>query len=217
LPWKLNAQVMWQQAKGGVKQMKQVSLELQSRTAAPTTAAAARSWATDFAPLLPMGKIVVASGERELWFYELRTMQPAFVLTRLEETPLRLDCCYDEQMRATIVVVGDHKGTLSAFTFPEFYHSSAIFKTMGGADPSRDVLRLPVAQIQAGGVDLGGVTYTRWAVHDDWVTGLIYAKSLRTVISASNDPATALVVGDIIRPAITAPRTLDIDPDGDMA
>lgn len=207
------AMAVWKPSRRGITPMKELRMELQSRTAPGGT----KSWATDFAPLLQMHKIVVASGQRELWFYDLRTMQPSFVVTQLEETPLRLDCAYDEQARATVVIVGDHKGTLAALTFPDFYESAQAFRGMGSADPTKDVLRVSLGTIQGGGADLGGVTYTRWAVHNDWVVGLVYAASLRAIISASNDEATALVVGDILRPATAAPKTLDIDPEGDMA
>ena len=37
----------------------------------------------------------------------------------------------------------------------------------------------------------------RWKVHDDWVSQLKYYDSLRAVISCSNHPDTALVIGKL--------------------
>ena len=39
----------------------------------------------------------------------------------------------------------------------------------------------------------------RWKVHDDWVSQLKYYDSLRAVISCSNHPETALVIGKFNR------------------
>ena len=39
----------------------------------------------------------------------------------------------------------------------------------------------------------------RWKVHDDWVSQLKYYDSLRAVISCSNHPETALVIGKFSR------------------
>ena len=38
----------------------------------------------------------------------------------------------------------------------------------------------------------------RWKVHEDWVSQLKYFDSLRAVISCSNHPDTALVIGELM-------------------
>ena len=40
--------------------------------------------------------------------------------------------------------------------------------------------------------------FCRWKVHDDWVSQLKYYDSLRAVISCSNHPDTALVIGKLM-------------------
>nr|XP_014341188.1 PREDICTED: WD repeat-containing protein on Y chromosome-like [Latimeria chalumnae] len=43
--------------------------------------------------------------------------------------------------------------------------------------------------------DSGYVSYTRWKVHNDWVTGVKYVNDIQSVISSSNDEETALIIG----------------------
>ena len=43
----------------------------------------------------------------------------------------------------------------------------------------------------------------RWKVHEDWVSQLKYYDSLRAVISCSNHPETALVIGELPSSSVT--------------
>lgn len=64
-------------------------------------------WTTDFVTLPALHKLVVATGERELWFYDLSTLEVQFVLFQLDGTPMRLTSTYSPANLTTTLVYGD--------------------------------------------------------------------------------------------------------------
>ena len=58
--------------------------------------------------------------QRELWFYDLATLEPQFVIAQLDGTPLRLTSFFDSAAHATTVVYGDDCGNFGALIIPEF-------------------------------------------------------------------------------------------------
>eukprot|EP01147_Barroeca_monosierra_P000623 gene623-3933_t len=163
------------------------------------------TWCTDICLLEHHGLFVVTSGERELWFFRLSTMEAVFVITHLDDTPLRMDKMFSNSDNETILIIGDHQGCLVAFHFPDGFMDTPELKNS---------IRVTMDSFRQANRAIGGIFYTRWIVHHDWVSQLMYCSQLRMVISACNDEETALVIGDILRPALQEPTSIRIDPQG---
>eukprot|EP00043_Microstomoeca_roanoka_P003972 m.46823 g.46823 ORF g.46823 m.46823 type:complete len:1292 (-) comp12280_c2_seq1:52-3927(-) len=173
------------------------------------------TWCTDACLLEKQGTLVVASGERELWFFNFSTMEPFFVITQLEDTPLRLDTTYSEAEKSAILLIGDHQGCLVALHLPDGYMESPKFKSsLSRRKLYGEILRIPMEAFRSAKQQYGGIFFTRWAAHSDWVTCLMYCENLRMIISACNEEDSALVVGEILQPALQEPKSYRIDPQG---
>eukprot|EP00730_Choanoeca_flexa_P005469 TRINITY_DN11952_c0_g1_i7.p1 TRINITY_DN11952_c0_g1~~TRINITY_DN11952_c0_g1_i7.p1 ORF type:complete len:1165 (+),score=193.90 TRINITY_DN11952_c0_g1_i7:77-3571(+) len=177
-----------------------------------------RSWVTDFVLLPVAGKLVLASGERELWVFDSKTLAPAFVITQLEEAPMRMQTLINPENNASMLVVGDHVGALCSFSFPPFCFTAKAFKdSQRQGKLNKIIQRIPLERLLQPSDDYGGISYTRWAVHNEWVSDLIYIPTLRLLASTCNADATAMVVGEIIRPTLYQPKTIAVDPSGPSA
>ncbi|KAJ8256464.1 hypothetical protein COCON_G00186160 [Conger conger] len=156
-------------------------------------------WATDFAIMPQYNKLIIATGDREIQFYELLSLEPYCQLSGLETVPLKLDYSStgpDECM----ILYGDAQGCVTIILITLVGEMLRLWK------------KLPVVETMPSiGMDSAvlspNVTCIRWKVHGDWVTQVKYSESMRAVVSSSNHEASALVIG-CIRPTMNVEQTL---------
>ncbi|EGD72338.1 hypothetical protein PTSG_00359 [Salpingoeca rosetta] len=173
------------------------------------------AWCTDACILDKLGLLVVASGERELWFFNFSTMEAIFVLTHLDDTPLCLDTTYLRHDHTTVLLVGDHQGCLVAIHMPDGFLEAEQFKnSLSRRKLYGETMRVSMDAVKVARPSYGNMFYTRWLVHNDWVSQIMYCEQLRMIISSCNDEETGLVVGEILQPALQEPRSYRIDPQG---
>ncbi|XP_064158391.1 WD repeat-containing protein on Y chromosome [Anguilla rostrata] len=144
-------------------------------------------WATDFVIMPQYNKLIIATGDREIQFYELSSLEPYCQLNALETVPLKLDYSStgpDECM----ILYGDAQGCVTIILITLVGEMLRLWK------------KLPtVENIPNIGIDSAvltpNVTYIRWKVHGDWVTQVKYCESMQAIVSSSNHEPSALVIG----------------------
>ncbi|KAJ8404726.1 hypothetical protein AAFF_G00335890 [Aldrovandia affinis] len=132
-------------------------------------------------------KLIIATGDREIQFYELSSLEPYCQLSALETVPLTLDYCStgtDECM----ILYGDAQGCVTIILMTSVWDMLRLWK------------KLPMVEnVPSIGIDSAilspNVTYIRWKVHGDWVTQVKYCESMRAIVSTSNHEPSALVIG----------------------
>ncbi|XP_020618974.1 WD repeat-containing protein 49-like [Orbicella faveolata] len=146
-------------------------------------------WITDFVLMPHFNKFIISTGDREIQFFELSTFEPYCQITGLETTPLRVDYCSTGQDEC-IILYGDSQGCVNIFIMNSVGETLRNWKKMPKVEG--------IASVNIDSVvnsDNARFTCIRWKVHADWVSQLKYYDSLRAVISCSNHPDTALVIG----------------------
>ncbi|KAJ7393062.1 hypothetical protein OS493_008360 [Desmophyllum pertusum] len=146
-------------------------------------------WITDFVLMPHFNKFIISTGDREIQFFELSTFEPYCQITGLETTPLRVDYCSTGQDEC-IILYGDSQGCVNIFIMNSVGETLRNWKKMPKVEG--------IASVNIDSVvnsDNGRFSCIRWKVHEDWVSQLKYYDSLRAVISCSNHPETALVIG----------------------
>ncbi|XP_028397733.1 WD repeat-containing protein 64-like [Dendronephthya gigantea] len=147
-------------------------------------------WITDFVLMPQYNKLIISTGDREIQFHELSTFEPYCQISGLETTPLKLEYCSTGQDEC-VIMYGDSQGCISIFILSSTGESLRTWKKMPKVDGMANVNVDSVISSE-------NIKFVRWKVHDDWVSQLRYYESLRAVISCSNDPNTALVIGQTI-------------------
>jgi hypothetical protein len=71
--------VIWSQSQGMLPMKKHVVLQI-GASGSSTPAKPHPKWCTDFVIVPELLKIVVSTGERELWFFDLATLEPQFAV-----------------------------------------------------------------------------------------------------------------------------------------
>jgi hypothetical protein len=100
---------VWSQAATMQPPKKSAALELDlGLPLLPGLKARAR-WATDLVVVPELLKIVVSTGERELWFFDQATLETQFVVTQVEGTPLRLTAINEAATNTNTIVYADDK------------------------------------------------------------------------------------------------------------
>lgn len=146
-------------------------------------------WITDFVLMPQFNKFIISTGDREIQFFELSTFEPYCQITGLETTPLRLDYCSTGQDEC-IILYGDSQGCVNIFIMTSVGETLRNWKKMPKVEGIASVNIDSVVNSEN-----ARFTCIRWKVHEDWVSQLKYYDSLRAVISCSNHPETALVIG----------------------
>lgn len=146
-------------------------------------------WITDFVLMPQFTKFIISTGDREIQFFELSTFEPYCQITGLETTPLRLDYCSTGPDEC-IILYGDSQGCVNIFMMSSVGETLRNWKKMPKVEGIASVNIDSVVNSEN-----SRFTCIRWKVHDDWVSQLKYYDSLRAVISCSNHPETALVIG----------------------
>jgi hypothetical protein len=86
-------------------------------------------WATDFCSMPHIFKFVVASGERELWFFDPAVdFQPQFVVMGFSTTPARLATTYDAKTGTSTLLFAMANGGLGVVVFPKTYGQNKHFR-----------------------------------------------------------------------------------------
>ncbi|EDQ91745.1 uncharacterized protein MONBRDRAFT_31195 [Monosiga brevicollis MX1] len=184
----------------------------------PSAGSTGNTWVTDMVLLPTLGRIAVCAGERELWFYDMRTLEPHFALIHLADTPMKMVSFTDPESQDVTLVIGDHAGCLNAIQLPPFCLTCKAFKeSQRQGKLQKTVLKLSIDKLRTPSEYYGNITYSRWQVHNDWVSGLTYLPWVRLLASTSNDEATGMVIGEVIEPVLLQPKSLAIDPDGPSA
>ncbi|XP_076467714.1 cilia- and flagella-associated protein 337-like [Babylonia areolata] len=145
-------------------------------------------WITDFVIMSQFNKIIVGTGDREIQFFELSSFEPYCQISGLETVPLKLDYSstgFDE----CLILYGDTQGCINIFVVRSTGECLRTWKKM----PKQDGF---IASISLDAVANGpNVQFIRWQVHGDWVQQIKYYHDIGQVISCSNNPNTALVIG----------------------
>ncbi|XP_036392841.1 WD repeat-containing protein on Y chromosome [Megalops cyprinoides] len=156
-------------------------------------------WATDFVIMPQYNKLIIATGDREIQFYELSSLEPYCQVSALETVPLRIDFCLMDPDKC-VILYGDAQGCVNIILMTSVGEMLRLWK------------KLPkVENVPNIGIDNAvlspNVTYIRWKVHEDWVTQVKYFDSMRAIVSTSNHEQSALVIGCVL-PTMNIEQTL---------
>ncbi|XP_074650451.1 cilia- and flagella-associated protein 337-like [Tubulanus polymorphus] len=146
-----------------------------------------QKWITDFVIMPHYNKFIVATGDREIQFFELSSFEPYCQISGFETVPLKLDYCstgHDECM----ILYGDSMGCINILVINNAGECLRTWKKMPKTEGIASVGIEVVANSPS-------CKFIRWKVHDDWVQEVKYYNSIRQVISCSNHSGTALVIG----------------------
>ncbi|XP_062514229.1 WD repeat-containing protein on Y chromosome-like [Corticium candelabrum] len=150
-----------------------------------------KRWVTDVALLTQFNKFVISTGERELQFYELSSFEPYCHISGLESVPLKLHFWSDpKNHNYCLLSFGDGEGCISTFIF---YNISSCFRLWKKFPRSDQVPSVTLDQVASS----PDSRLVRWKVHEDWVAELRYFEAIRSVVSCSHDPNSAVVIGSV--------------------
>ncbi|XP_034024275.1 WD repeat-containing protein on Y chromosome [Thalassophryne amazonica] len=152
-------------------------------------------WASDFTLMTDYNKLIIGTGDRELQFYELSSLDPYCQISGLETVPLTLDYCHTGADECYILY-GDTQGCVNIISI------NVVGDTLRLWSKFPKTANVPSIAIDHA-IRTSNVTFTRWKVHEDWVTEAKYFKSFKAVVSTSNEEASSLVIGCAL-PSINA-------------
>ncbi|KAM9852863.1 cilia- and flagella-associated protein 337 [Aulostomus maculatus] len=144
-------------------------------------------WASDFTLMKEYNKLMIATGDREIQFYELSTLEPYCQINALDTVPLSLDYGYTGADNCCILY-GDTEGCVNIILI------SSAEDTLRLWNKFPKIGNIPNTAIDSA-VLSPNVTFVRWKVHQDWVTQVKYLPSFQAVVSSSNEEASSLVIG----------------------
>lgn len=145
-------------------------------------------WITDFVILAQFTKVIVGTGDREIQFFELSSFEPYCQISGLETVPLKLDYSstgFDE----CFILFGDTQGCINILVIRSMGECLRTWKKMPKLDGFIATISLDAV------ANWPNVQFIRWQVHGDWVQQVKYYHNIGQVISCSNNPNTALVIG----------------------
>ncbi|XP_041128638.1 WD repeat-containing protein on Y chromosome-like [Polyodon spathula] len=146
-------------------------------------------WIADTTLMPQYNKLVLGTCDRELRLYDLSNFGLYFQITGLESMPLQLDYSYKGKDEC-ILLYGDDQGCVNIIVM------TRVGETLRNWSKSQPVDGIPSVSVEAI-TEGGAVSFTRWKVHNDWVTKIKYCHSIQSVISSSNDEDTSLVIGTV--------------------
>ncbi|XP_034460911.1 WD repeat-containing protein on Y chromosome [Hippoglossus hippoglossus] len=147
-------------------------------------------WASDFTVMTEYNKLMIATGDREIQFYDLTALEPYCQINALDTVPLTLDygstgpdkCC---------ILYGDTEGCVTIILI------SSVGDTLRLWNKLPKVENVPNIVIDNAVVS-PNVTFVRWKVHQDWVTQVRYFPGFQAVVSSSNEESSSLVIGCVL-------------------
>ncbi|XP_069131359.1 LOW QUALITY PROTEIN: cilia- and flagella-associated protein 337-like [Argopecten irradians] len=146
-----------------------------------------QKWITDFVIMNEFNKFLVGTGDREIQFYELSSLDPYCQVSGLDTVPLKLDYC-STGTDECLILYGDSLGCINILLVDSAGECLRTWKKAPKHDGIASVSLDSVIKIQK-------VQYLRWQVHGDWVQQLKYYHNIGQIISCSNNANTALVIG----------------------
>ncbi|XP_024910709.1 WD repeat-containing protein on Y chromosome [Cynoglossus semilaevis] len=147
-------------------------------------------WASDFTVIPEYKKLVIVTGDREMQFYDLSTLDPYCQITALDTVPLTIDYGYSQTDKCCILY-GDTEGCVTIVLISSFGDTLRLWNKLPRVN------NIPTTEIE-NTVASPNVTFVRWKVHQDWVTQAKYFPSFQAVVSSSNDESTSLVIGCVL-------------------
>ncbi|XP_023206923.1 WD repeat-containing protein on Y chromosome-like isoform X1 [Xiphophorus maculatus] len=159
-------------------------------------------WITDFTMMSEYNNLMIGTGDREIQFYELSTLEPYCQISGLETIPLTLSYSY----------IGSDK---CCFLYGDMEGCVTIILLFPAEDTLRLWNRLPKAEnvpniAIKNAVLSKNVTFVRWKVHHDWVTQVKYFHNFQAVVSSSNEDASSLVLGCMLPSTDSAQQLREI-------
>nr|XP_040049453.1 WD repeat-containing protein on Y chromosome [Gasterosteus aculeatus aculeatus] len=147
-------------------------------------------WASDFTLMTELNKLMIGTGDREIQFYELSTLEPYCQINALDTVPLTVDYGNTGPDKGCILY-GDTEGCVTIFLI------SSVGDTLRLWNKLPKIENMP--NIAADNAVLSpNVTFVRWKVHHDWVTKAKYFQSFQAVVSSSNEEPSSLVIGCVL-------------------
>ncbi|OAF65641.1 hypothetical protein A3Q56_06654 [Intoshia linei] len=147
---------------------------------------------TDFLIFSEYNKLMLSTGEREIQFYELSSLETYCQIRGFQSLPLvmdysvmkntRLDTCY--------IIYGDSNGCITILTIQKVGECLRNWKNM------KKVNGMASINIE-NAVNRFGVNMVVWKVHTDWVQSVQYCPEIDRIISCSNSTDNAMVIGTV--------------------
>jgi WD40 repeat protein len=152
-------------------------------------------WISDMVLAVPQGKIILATGDKEILFMELVNFEPYCQIVNLDSTPLKMDFWSDPNNKnECILIIGDEQGAVTIFCISSLFE---FFKMLKLSPKKNGIPSFSVENFINKGDEpsVPGTKVYRWSLHANWVSSIKYCGKLRVFISTSNDPNTSLVMG----------------------
>nr|XP_043888085.1 WD repeat-containing protein on Y chromosome isoform X1 [Solea senegalensis] len=147
-------------------------------------------WASNFTLIAEYKKLVIATGDREIQFYDLSTLEPYCQISALETVPLTLNYGYTGPDKCCILY-GDAEGCVTIILISSFGDTLRLWNKLPKVENIPNIVIDNAATSP-------NVTFVRWKVHHDWVTQARYFPSFQAVVSSSGDDSSALVLGRVL-------------------
>nr|XP_039255477.1 uncharacterized protein LOC120332325 [Styela clava] len=144
-------------------------------------------WVTDISVLASQNKIIIGTGDRDIHFYELSTLDLCCRVTGFDSIPLCMDVCGIDQDEC-IITYGDDQGCVGIIEIRKCGETFRLWKK------APLINGMPTVIIQEISCE-SHIYYIKWKVHDDWISKLKYYHELHSVVSSCNQTANALVRG----------------------
>ncbi|XP_015760745.1 PREDICTED: WD repeat-containing protein on Y chromosome-like [Acropora digitifera] len=151
-------------------------------------------WITDFVLMPQFTKFIISTGDREIQFFVVNLNLGKSIINYLKHIFAEImSRCWQDCPTGPdecIILYGDSKGHVYIFIINSVGETLRNWKKMPKVEGIASVNIDSVVSLES-----SRFTCFCWIVHEDWVSQLKYYHSLRAVISCSNHPDTALVIG----------------------
>ncbi|CAF4119032.1 unnamed protein product, partial [Adineta steineri] len=157
-------------------------------------------WITDCQIIPEFNKVVISTGDRELQFWDqtycLSTSRevkpndlPCTQISSLDSAPIKLNYGIPSPDEL-LLVYGDTEGCINILIF---FAAREIFRLLTNVERRKGIPTISFDRF----LDSYKCDYVRWKVHREWIECVSYDSRLNQIISCSNDPNTAVVIGCI--------------------
>ncbi|XP_047248313.1 WD repeat-containing protein 49 [Girardinichthys multiradiatus] len=159
-------------------------------------------WVTDFALMSEYNKLMIGTGDGEIQFYELSSLEPYCQISALGTIPLTLDYSYTGSDNCCFLY-GDMEGCVTIILLSTAEDTLRLWNRLPKAEnvPNIAIKNAVLSQ---------KVTFVRWKVHHDWVTQVKYFHSFQAVASSSNEETSSLVLGCVLPSTHSAQQLKEI-------
>ncbi|XP_056905360.1 WD repeat-containing protein 64 isoform X1 [Takifugu flavidus] len=147
-------------------------------------------WASCCTLMTECNKLMIGTGDREIQFYDLSTLDPYCQINALETIPLTLShSCLS--LDKYCILYGDAEGCVTVILISCFGDTLRLWNKLPkiAGVPSVPMDRAVISP---------NVTFVRWKVHQDWVTHVKYYADFQAVVSSSNEESSSVVLGRVL-------------------